>query len=230
MKNAGWAATLLIAAVHLLLLPAGPARAVTLADADAAFNALNKAYWDPAAKYFRKEEHGTVKADFWFSAQLWDTVMDQYDRTHSPAVKQQIDDVYDGFVRENPDWTTNKYNDDIIWWAVACTRAYKITGNERYLKKAKTSFDFVYDNYHDDALGGGLYWTKDRTSKNSCLNGPATIAAVRLAVLLKDPAYLEKAEAIYAWQKKTLTDGAGKVFDNIRAADLGGDRASAGSR
>ena len=42
------------------------------------------------------------------------------------------------------------------------------------------------------------------------------IAAVRLSVLLKDASYLEKAKSLYAWQKKTLTDGTGKVFDSIR--------------
>jgi predicted alpha-1,6-mannanase (GH76 family) len=202
-------------AICIELLPTDSAQAVTPAEADAAFNALNKVYWNPAEKFFRKEELGPKKADFWFSAQLWDTVMDQYDRTGSAEVKRQIDDIYDGFIEEYPDWTTNKYNDDIVWWAIACTRAYKITGDERYLKKAKASFDFVYDNFLDSTMGGGLYWLNQRTSKNSCINSPAVIAAVRLSVLLKEPAYLEKAKSLYEWQKKTLTDGNGKVYDNI---------------
>lgn len=77
-------------------------------------------------------------------------------------------------------------------------------------------FDFVYDNFRDDALGGGLYWINERTSKNSCLNSPAVIAAVKLSELLNDASYLEKARSLYAWQKETLTDGNGKVFDDIR--------------
>lgn len=191
------------------------AQAVTPAEADAAFNCLNKVYWDAPAKFFRKDEEGNKKADFWFSAQLWDTVMDQYDRTGSAEVKRQINDLYDGFVKKYPDWTTNKYNDDIMWWAIACARAYKITNDARYLKKARASFDFVHDNFLDTKMGGGLYWINERTSKNSCINSPAIIAAARLAVLLKDRSYLEKAKNLYAWQKKTLTDGNGKVFDSI---------------
>jgi predicted alpha-1,6-mannanase (GH76 family) len=215
-----------LAACLGVVLFAASARAVTPADADAAFAALNKVYWDPDIKFFRKEEkgaglHNTEKADFWFEAQLWDTVMDQYDRTGSAAVKRQIDDVYDGFIKVYPDWTTNMYNDDIMWWAIACTRAYKITGNQRYLTKAKASFDFVYDNFHDDKYGGGLYWINRRTSKNSCLNSPAVIAAVRLSMLLKDASYLEKAKSLYEWEKKTLTDGTGKVFDSIRLGRSG---------
>ena len=87
------------------LLPATGAQAVTPAEADAAFKSLNKVYWDPAAKFFRKDEQGSKKADFWFSAQLWDTVMDQYDRTGSADVKRQINEVYDGFIKVYPDWT-----------------------------------------------------------------------------------------------------------------------------
>ncbi len=210
----GWAALLVVAAgLGSLLAP--PAQAVTPADADLAFSSLNKVYWDPAAKLFRKEEQGSKKADFWLAAQLWDTVMDQYDRTGSADVKRQINEVYDGFVKQNPDWTKNKFNDDIMWWVIACGRAYKITGDERYLKKSKAMFDFVYDNFTDAKMGGGVYWINQRTSKNSCVNSPTVIAAVRLSVFLKDPSYLEKAKSVYAWQKKTLTDGTGKVFDSV---------------
>ncbi len=216
LKNALWATLILLAVGLAPSLLVTPVRAVTPEEADAAFNALNKVYWDPDTKFFRKEEQGTKKADFWFSAQLWDTVMDQYDRTGSADVKRQINEVYDGFIKEYPDWTTNKYNDDIMWWAIACARAYKITKDKRYLEKAKVSFDFVYDNFRDEKFGGGLYWINERTSKNSCLNSPAVIAAVRLSVLLKDDSYLEKAKSLYDWQKKTLTDGTGKVFDSIR--------------
>jgi predicted alpha-1,6-mannanase (GH76 family) len=202
-------------AVGFAFWSANSVHAVTPTEADTAFNSLNRLYWDPATKLFRKEEHGTTKADFWFAAQLWDTLMDQYDRTGRADVKRQINDYYDGFIKQYPDWTTNKYNDDIMWWTIACTRAYAMNHDERYLKKAKASFDFVYDNFLDSKFGGGLYWINQRTSKNSCLNSPAVIAAVRLSVLLKDPSYLEKAKGLYAWEKKTLTDGTGKVFDSI---------------
>jgi predicted alpha-1,6-mannanase (GH76 family) len=199
----------------LAFFPLKQAWAVTPVEADTAFNAMNALYWDPVHKLFRKEEHGNTKADFWFGAQLWDTLMDQYDRTGDAAVKQQINDYYDGFTRQYPDWTTNEYNDDIMWWTIACARAFTLTHDQRYLKKSKASFDFVYDHFLDSSMGGGLYWINKRTSKNSCLNSPAVIAAVRLSVLLKDPAYLQKAKDLYAWQKKTLTDGNGKVFDSI---------------
>jgi predicted alpha-1,6-mannanase (GH76 family) len=213
LRSVGTVAFLVIAAFYLML--ARSAQAVTSADADAAFRAINTTYWDAPSKLFRKEETGKQKADFWFAAQLWDMLMDQFDRTGDPAVKQQINDYYDGFTRKNPDWTTNEFNDDIMWWTIACARAFTITHDQRYLKKSKASFDFVYDHFLDSNMGGGLYWINKRTSKNSCLNSPAVIAAARLGALLKDPSYLDKAKSLYTWQKQTLTDGTGKVFDSI---------------
>jgi predicted alpha-1,6-mannanase (GH76 family) len=197
------------------LLPAESVKAVTPAEADAAFLALNTTYWDQPTKLFRKEETGNKIADFWFGAQLWDTLMDQYVRTGDPTVLRQINDYYEGFTRKYPDWTTNGFNDDIMWWTIACARAFTLTHDERYLRKSKASFDFVYDHFLDSTMGGGLYWIRKRTSKNSCINSPAVIAAVRLSVLLKDPSYLEKGKSLYAWEKQTLTDGTGKVFDSI---------------
>jgi predicted alpha-1,6-mannanase (GH76 family) len=193
-----------------------PIRAVTPAEADLAYNALNKVYWDAGNRFFHKEESGPKMADFWLEAQLWDTIMDQYDRTHSETVRQQINDLYDGFIARYRDWTENEFNDDIMWWAIGCTRAYQITKDERYLMKAKASFDFVYQTFHDDALGGGIWWKSDRRSKNSCIESPAIIAAVRLSELLKNDSYLDKAKSLYKWQKATLTDGKGKVFDSIQ--------------
>ena len=67
LNPSGWAALLVVAAgLGSLLAP--PAQAVTPADADLAFRSLNKVYWDPATKLFRKEEEGSKKADFWLAA------------------------------------------------------------------------------------------------------------------------------------------------------------------
>ena len=49
-NNAGWTALLFLAAGLGSLLLATPAQAVTPAEADTAFSALNKVYWDPAAQ------------------------------------------------------------------------------------------------------------------------------------------------------------------------------------
>jgi hypothetical protein len=54
-KRAGWT-VLLFAAGLGSLLAATPVQAVTPAEADAAFNAMNKVYWDQESRFFRKDE------------------------------------------------------------------------------------------------------------------------------------------------------------------------------
>ena len=69
-------------------------------------------------------------------------------------------------------------------------------------------------------VGGGLYWTTatDGKSKNACINGPATYAALSLYQLTKNETFLEIAKDLYSWTKKTLwVDG--RVNDHIGIND-----------
>ena len=107
-------------------------------DAKIAMDALNKVYWDASGQYFRMNEKADSKRlDFWMTAHVWECVMDSYQRHSDVQYRTQIDQVYDGFVKAYPDWSSNPFNDDIMWWTIACARAYRITGNERYLKRAR---------------------------------------------------------------------------------------------
>ncbi|MDB5048164.1 MAG: glycosyl hydrolase [Fibrobacteres bacterium] len=201
-----------------LLSIGSPVHAVSPEQAEKAIQAFNKAYWNAPGKYFYKLDNKTGVLDFWMSAHVWETLMDAYVLTGKAEYKQQIKDMYDGFVARNgSDWTTNDYNDDIMWWVLAATRAYDITGEARYLTQAKTHFDWIYRNQRDTVLGGGIWWKNtEHNQKNSCVVQPAIISAANLARLLKDDGYRVKAESLYAWQKRTLVDPAGgKVYDAI---------------
>jgi predicted alpha-1,6-mannanase (GH76 family) len=194
-----------------------PAQTVSQAQADLAMQAFNKTYWNATGKYFHKQDNRTGVLDFWMSAPVWETVMDAYVRTGKDEYKQQIKDMYDGFVaRQGLDWTRNDYNDDIMWWVLACLHAHGITGEARYLTQAKSQFDWVYRTQQDTVLGGGIWWKNtDRSQKNSCIVQPAVISAALLAQYLKDDGYRVKAESLYAWQKRTLVEPTGKVYDRI---------------
>ena len=103
-------------------------------------------------------------------------------------------------------WTGNEYNDDISWACIAFARAYLITGNMTYRDIAKANWDAMYNRAWDtNYFGGGLWWRQsDRQSKNACIQGPATIAACYLYNISGDTNYLNKAQAIYAWNRKYL--------------------------
>jgi predicted alpha-1,6-mannanase (GH76 family) len=195
--------------------------AVPPEQAEKAIQAFNKAYWNTTNKTFYKRDGKSGTLDFWLSAHAWETIMDAYALTGKPEYKQQIGDVYDGFVKmHGTDWTTNDYNDDIAWWVIACTHAYKVTGETRYLNQAKTHFDWLWKNERD-SVQGGIWWkNNEHKSKNSCVVQPVIISAVNLANLLKDDGYRVKAESLFAWQKRTLTDpkNPGKVYDAINVS------------
>jgi predicted alpha-1,6-mannanase (GH76 family) len=195
-----------------------PVHAVSPAQAETAIQAFNKTFWNPSTKLFYKRDGASGVLDFWLSAHTWETVMDAYQLTGKAEYKQQIADVYDGFVKRNgTDWTQNDYNDDIMWWTIACARAYEITGEERYKNQSKIHFDWVWKTQRDTVQGGVWWKNNEHKSKNSCVVQPAIITAIYLARILKDDGYRVKAESLFAWQKRTLTDpkNPGRVYDAI---------------
>ena len=77
---------------------------------------------------------------------------------------------------------------------VAALQAYRVTGEEKYLRAGKKSFDFYYDRYlsRNVAAGGALdTYCIDKESA-----GPVLRAALMLERITEEVSYLEKAENI----------------------------------
>ncbi len=194
---------------------------ISAADADAAFDAFNTNFYVlSAGKGYYKADTAGGRADFWKQAEEIEMIIDVYERTGKAAHKTMISQAIDGFMAQNgTDWLGNGYNDDIMWMVIACARGYLATGNTTYRDRAKYHFDAVYNRAWDTALGGGLWWTTAKGEKNACINGPAAIAACLLYEIYTDASYLDKAKAIFAWQRQVLYDpNTGKVYDNITSA------------
>jgi predicted alpha-1,6-mannanase (GH76 family) len=132
-----------------------------------------------------------------------------------------------GFVDHwGTNWTSNKYNDDLMWMVIASARAFLAATNTVYKELAKFHFDETYARAWSADLGGGLWWTTKNTSKNACVNGPGAIAACYLHKIFRDQSYLDKAKAIYAWERKNLfVEASGAIRDNMRADGRVGGRA-----
>jgi predicted alpha-1,6-mannanase (GH76 family) len=220
------AAGLLLAAA-LTFAPA-PAHATVATDADAAMSAFVSAFWDPAKKYFYTNsdhqihaEHahgpeGGLYTDFWWEAQLWELVMDAYQRTGTAAYRQLIDDVYAGFVASYPTFA-NDFNDDLGWWALACARAYEITRDATYLNRSRALFDQIWAE-QDSTFGGGIWWRRSvHTQKNVATNAPAVITATKLYAATGDATYLARAQSLFAWIKAGLQQS-GHVYDHIEGS------------
>ena len=158
-----------------------------------------------------------VKGFFWDNAEMMEVVLDAYEVTRDAKYKTMFDVMYNNFIEKNgADWMENKYNDDIAWAVLFSVRGYLLTGNIAYREKAKDQFDKMYARAFTNTYGGGLIWYQTKTSKNSCINGPAMVACCYLARATGDSSYYDKAIALYTWSKVYLFDTAtGKVNDNV---------------
>lgn len=227
-----WLASGIIAVLLLSVWITPPAAdrayAFTEANATQAMDDFLDVFWDPAKKYFYTNSDRQIHAhahgpenglytDYWWEAQLWEVVMDAYERTGNTDYLPLIDDIFEGFLDAYPDWSDNPYNDDIGWWALAALRAYDITGNTDYRDEAKDMFDHIWSFWSKD-FGGGIWWNTvgHLPQKNVATNAVAATIAIQLSRAYNDPGYLTKAYDLYEWVEDTLYEGNGYVNDQYR--------------
>lgn len=109
----------------------------------------------------------------------------------------------------------NSFVDDTGWWALAWIRAYDLTGDRRYLVTAQRGVDFMWGN-HDDACGGGLWWSTDHQYKNAIANELFVKAAAELATRLgvAGAPYLQDSIAVWDWFRKSGMIGSGRLVSD----------------
>lgn len=167
------------------------------------------------AEYYRDGEF--TNADFWDNAEIFETVVDAFERTGDEKFLAHIREISAAAIKKNGNnWAHNIYNDDIMWLVIAYTRAYMLTGIGEFLDYAKENFHVAWERSYDDALGGGLWWRTDRQCKNACICGPGSIAACLLGKVTGDERYFEGAASVMDWVFKTLFEpDTGRVYDCI---------------
>ena len=168
-------------------------------------------------QYYRRASTGHVfgKGGWWGDAEMFETVLDAFETTGDTRYKTYFDELCRNFVQRNgSNWSGNSYNDDITWMVLACIRAYKFFGTATYRVYAKTNYDIMYKRaqvYPE----GMLRWCEGKDGTNSCINGPAIVAACYLYEMIGDSAYLDKAKATYEGQRAHLFVATrGRVYDS----------------
>ena len=134
-------------------------------------------------------------------------VIEKYD---DPAPPSPGYDSYPGiFKRED------RYYDDNQWIGIAAMDAYFRSHKKRDLEMGKKICAFMMTGY-DTVSGGGLYWREgDKSTKNTCSNGPGIIVLMQLYQATHKKGYLEKALGLYKWTNKYLKSPENLYFDNI---------------
>lgn len=114
----------------------------------------------------------------------------------------------------------SRFYDDNQWIAIAYLDAYNRTGKKQLLDKSKEIYRFMMTGF-DTLSGGGLYWKEDeKTSKNTCSNGPGILIALQLYKITKQQSYLDTALLLYHWINKHLQTPEGLYYDAIRIPSL----------
>jgi uncharacterized protein YyaL (SSP411 family) len=114
----------------------------------------------------------------------------------------------------------SRFYDDNQWIAIACLDAYNRTQDEKYLEIGKEIYRFMMTGF-DTLSGGGIYWKEDqKTSKNTCSNGPGILIALQLYKITHQQNYLDTALVLYNWVNAHLESSQGLYYDNIKIPSL----------
>jgi predicted alpha-1,6-mannanase (GH76 family) len=187
--------------------------------ADSAERSLNY-FWSASGKYYFKTNAGSEWAQYWPNAHALDVLVDAYLRNPSASLKTQMLDLISGVKAKNGNTMINYYYDDMEWMALACLRAFNATGEIQFKEVTDLLWNDIKNGWSSD-LGGGIWWRKDNSSKNTPSNMPAAILAARLYKKFNRAEDLQWAQNIYNWQKQVLYDAAsGWVYDNIDKAGV----------
>lgn len=156
-----------------------------------------------------------------FSVEAFNLLLDNVSSFWRRDLAAEAVSAYFGdFSAAYPDRTADVRNCESLEWAIACVRAYRITGNGKYLEEAQKLYDRLWLTQVDNALGGGM-WCRadDKGEKCSEANLCAVIAALGLYHATQDMKYLLQGRRLYAWAAGHLFDAATGSVSGGLAAD-----------
>ena len=167
----------------------------------------------------------------WGESEQLEVVLDAYETTGREDYLKLAKDVYSWFNQnvgtswnrlvytDNYHWFGHDFNDDVMWQIIATARLGLLSGTQNYIRQAKRNFDIIYDRAYIP-FTGLMRWaenTGDRYGTNSCIAGPAEVAACYLGFAGCGEEYFEKARDLYAAQRYVLANNmsTGKVDDSV---------------
>ncbi|OXA90050.1 glycoside hydrolase family 76 protein [Flavobacterium hercynium] len=166
---------------------------------------------------FVENNTGNSTFHYWPNAHVLDVLVDGFLRTGNENYKTKMKALVQGIKIKNGNTYDNVFNDDMLWLANSCLRAFDATQDQDYKDVADFLWERIKLSWSDNVFGGGITWKQDTPrQKNAVSNAPAVILAMRLYAIDKNPDDLDWAKKIYEWQKNNLVDPvSGAVWDNI---------------
>ncbi|MBD7996292.1 glycosyl hydrolase [Arthrobacter sp. Sa2CUA1] len=160
---------------------------------------------------------------YWWQAHYVDLLVDTGLRSRTPLSGKDFTGVdpirlADTLIRtirlRNGGRITNSFYDDMAWLALAALRVDSLPGPPRGSKprhqRLRESLGSALRSAHTRDFGGGLFWNRSRTFKNTPATAPAALYFAR-------GGDRERAQALIDWLNTVLLDPeTGLYFDGIR--------------
>jgi predicted alpha-1,6-mannanase (GH76 family) len=167
----------------------------------------------PDGLYFLQNNGGNTSFNYWWMAHGIDSFIDGYQRTRDATYLTRAKNLLHGIQRKNGGGYVNAFYDDMEWLALACLRAYEMTGDTEYLSVSQG----LWTQIKTGVTSGLFSWSTScqPSCKNTIGNTPAIILGARLYGLgLAGEADRTLIETAYANVKAMLVDPAtGAVWD-----------------
>lgn len=143
--------------------------------------------------------------NYWWIAHLVDVRIDAYLRTNDTRYLEQAEATYHYNKARNKNTLLHEYYDDMLWNALAGLRLFNITKKVGYLDDAREVCIDIFDTAWNDHMDGGFAWKRTQLDyKNTPVNAPIMILALRLYQIESDARYLTTSEKTLAWMRKYL--------------------------
>lgn len=147
----------------------------------------------------------------WERATFVSVLTSLYFATGDPSIKQRIASDWHHLNTEMKPWevqtcgngTENVGQDDAGWSALMFLNFYRVLGDPQALADAEGLFNHAYDRWHDDQMGGGL-WYNDQHRFKSTYETALVLASVKIYEIIKDRSYLDRAISVYDWAQSKL--------------------------
>ncbi|MGM0123433.1 hypothetical protein IGI37_000799 [Enterococcus sp. AZ194] len=143
--------------------------------------------------------------NYWWLAHLVDIRIDAYLRTKDEKYLEMAKETYQYNKSRNKGTLLHEYYDDMLWNALAALRLYKITDETVYFEDAKEVCLDIFNTAWNETMGGGFAWKRTQmTYKNTPVNAPIILLAMRLYKIEPQEIYIETSKKTLEWLQKTL--------------------------
>lgn len=165
--------------------------------------------------YPLRDEKENETFNYWWIAHLIDVRLDAYLRTKESSFLEEAEETYRYNKTRNKNTLLHEYYDDMLWNALAALRLFEITKKNEYFEDAKEVCLDIFDTAWNDQMHGGFAWKRTQLDyKNTPVNAPIIILALRLYQIEKDDIYLETSKKTLAWMQKYLVQPVSKFVED----------------